>query len=213
MAKNKIIKCVYCADVLTRPVLSSSGDGRKKIAFGKKGYYCCSCNIKRWKCYLLNNDCVSLSLVKRCTKLATSSMRIVAMNLGVNVAERIICQNHKEPIKSDRKNVDVDFGVFFINASGVSYSWVVMDWLGLFGFKAFVKRSYHNMAGENGRRDVWFSDWAGQSWRGVNIGESQVLHCHKLFAPGDKQDGKFHVYRTIDYCTAPLENTTCKSNC
>jgi hypothetical protein len=39
-----------------------------------------------------------------------------------------------------------------------------------------IRRSWHNMAGRNGRRDVWFR-MAGRTWHGVNIGDNQVVRC------------------------------------
>lgn len=37
-------------------------------------------------------------------------------------------------------------------------------------------KSWHNMAGRDGRRDVWFSAF-GHKWHGVNIGFGQLLRC------------------------------------
>lgn len=43
----------------------------------------------------------------------------------------------------------------------------------------YVKRSYHNFAGRDGRRDVWFR-FAGRRWHGVCIGDSQLTRCKPL---------------------------------
>ena len=37
-----------------------------------------------------------------------------------------------------------------------------------------VRTSWHNMAGKDGRRDVWFS-YAGRDWHGVNVGDQQCF--------------------------------------
>jgi hypothetical protein len=42
-----------------------------------------------------------------------------------------------------------------------------------------IRRSWHNMAGRNGRRDVWFR-MAGRTWHGVNIGDNQIVRCKAL---------------------------------
>jgi hypothetical protein len=41
------------------------------------------------------------------------------------------------------------------------------------------RQSWHNMAGRNGRRDVWFA-WRGRNWHGVNIGDSDILRVNAI---------------------------------
>lgn len=36
--------------------------------------------------------------------------------------------------------------------------------------------SFHNMAGRDGRRDVWFN-LDGKRWHGVNIGDNDIVRC------------------------------------
>lgn len=43
----------------------------------------------------------------------------------------------------------------------------------------YVSKSWHNMAGKDGRKDVYFT-LAGKRWHGVNIGDSQICRCHVL---------------------------------
>lgn len=40
------------------------------------------------------------------------------------------------------------------------------------------KTSFHNIAGK--RHDVWFIGPDGAWWHGVNIGDNQILRCHRL---------------------------------
>jgi hypothetical protein len=45
-----------------------------------------------------------------------------------------------------------------------------------------IKKSWHNMAGRNGRLDVWFympEDKSGKVWHGVNIGDNQILRVKR----------------------------------
>lgn len=56
--------------------------------------------------------------------------------------------------------------------------WKVTNWPGTLSFSAEVRRSDHNIAGKNGRRDVWF-DFDGYVWHGVNIGDNQILRCKR----------------------------------
>jgi hypothetical protein len=57
----------------------------------------------------------------------------------------------------------------------------VTNWPGTLRFPVLERRrSYHNMAGRNGRTDVWFKDEQGNRWHGVNIGDSQVLRCRRV---------------------------------
>jgi hypothetical protein len=42
-----------------------------------------------------------------------------------------------------------------------------------------IKYSWHNFAGKDGRRDVWFK-FDGSWWHGVNIGDNDLLRCKRL---------------------------------
>ena len=44
-----------------------------------------------------------------------------------------------------------------------------------------VSVSWHNMAGKNGRTDVWFT-WEGAWWHGVNIGDNQICRVKRTKA-------------------------------
>lgn len=61
--------------------------------------------------------------------------------------------------------------------------WTVGDWCGgackVSPWR--VRLSFHNFAGRDGRRDVWFR-WMGRDWHGVNVGDSQILRCKALRA-------------------------------
>lgn len=56
----------------------------------------------------------------------------------------------------------------------------VSNWPGTLQFPAkYIRYSRHNMAGRNGRRDVWFNAF-GREWHGVNIGDNQIARCKAL---------------------------------
>lgn len=42
-----------------------------------------------------------------------------------------------------------------------------------------TRTSWHNMAGRDGRTDVWFSAF-GTRWQGVNIGDNQIVRCARI---------------------------------
>lgn len=69
-------------------------------------------------------------------------------------------------------------GVLYLSrdANG-AYS--VASWSGLGKTFANVRKSWHNMAGRDGRRDVYFT-LGGKRWHGVNIGDNQICRCHVL---------------------------------
>jgi hypothetical protein len=69
-------------------------------------------------------------------------------------------------------------GVLYLSqdANG-AYS--VASWSGLGKTFASVRKSWHNMAGRDGRRDVYFV-MGGKRWHGVNIGDNQICRCHVL---------------------------------
>ena len=45
-----------------------------------------------------------------------------------------------------------------------------------------VQKSWHNFAGRDGRRDVWFY-WEGAQWHGVNVGDNQILRVRRNKRP------------------------------
>ena len=54
------------------------------------------------------------------------------------------------------------------------------DWPGIHKIPVYgIRKSFHNMAGKNGRTDVWFKI-DGEEWHGVNIGDNQILRVKKL---------------------------------
>ena len=55
----------------------------------------------------------------------------------------------------------------------------VSDWPGCNqAFTYHERTSFHNMAGRNGRLDVWFM-LDGSRWHGVNIGDNQILRVKR----------------------------------
>jgi len=50
---------------------------------------------------------------------------------------------------------------------------------------AHYSKSFHNMAGTNGRTDVWFY-LDGARWHGVNIGDNDLLRIRKLKVKGGR---------------------------
>lgn len=60
-------------------------------------------------------------------------------------------------------------------------SWQVTQWAGGWKTKlSYLKTSFHNMAGKDGRTDVWFTGPDGKRWHGVNIGDNQICRVHRL---------------------------------
>lgn len=65
-------------------------------------------------------------------------------------------------------------GVLYLGADGQ-----VTQWAGkLIGTAHHQRKSWHNMAGRDGRTDVWF-EFDGSTWHGVNIGDSQILRVRR----------------------------------
>ena len=69
-----------------------------------------------------------------------------------------------------------------------AYPWIkqyhVGTWDGSYRWNAYVKTSWHNFAGKDGRRDCWFNI-NGQRWHGVNIGNSDMVHAKRVKSRGD----------------------------
>ncbi len=55
----------------------------------------------------------------------------------------------------------------------------VSNWVGTHKVKAYhIRASFHNFAGRNGRRDVYFM-LDGSRWHGVNVGDSQICRVKR----------------------------------
>jgi len=69
-------------------------------------------------------------------------------------------------------------GVLYLTTKDGKYS--VGTWTGdRKGLCDTVRTSDHNMAGRNGRTDVYFT-LGGKRWHGVNIGNNQICRIHVL---------------------------------
>lgn len=69
-------------------------------------------------------------------------------------------------------------GVLYLtpDASG---NWFVTQWTDGLRIPAYnIRKSWHNMAGKDGRTDVDFS-FDGSRWHGVNIGDNQMLRVKR----------------------------------
>ena len=69
-------------------------------------------------------------------------------------------------------------GVLYLTETG-NREGLVSQWAGnVIARGVPLKKSWHNMAGPNGRTDVWF-DFDGSTWHGVNIGDNQILRVKR----------------------------------
>lgn len=58
-------------------------------------------------------------------------------------------------------------------------TWEVGTWEGSFRVPVYYSQSsWHNMAGKDGRLDVWFT-FDGSRWHGVNIGDNDIVRCRR----------------------------------
>jgi hypothetical protein len=60
------------------------------------------------------------------------------------------------------------------------YGFLMSTWVGaIIAHSLLARKSWHNMAGKDGRLDVWFN-WDGSNWHGINIGDNQILRVKRL---------------------------------
>ncbi len=74
-----------------------------------------------------------------------------------------------------------DCGLLYIFGAGIRQGAQgrVGTWDGTYKFPITRQRfSFHNMAGREGRIDLWFN-FDGSIWHGVNIGDSEIVHCRR----------------------------------
>ena len=72
-------------------------------------------------------------------------------------------------------------GILYLSSTPIgtrTKNWRVGDWAGVRHISCFVQHSHHNMAGKDGRRDIWFS-LNGYEWHGVNIGWGEITHVKR----------------------------------
>lgn len=69
-------------------------------------------------------------------------------------------------------------GILYLSRD-VAGNYSVASWSGLGKTFASVRKSWHNMAGKDGRKDVYFQ-MGGKRWHGVNIGDNQIVRAHVL---------------------------------
>ena len=68
-------------------------------------------------------------------------------------------------------------GVLYLSEENGKHS--VATWSGIGRVSCHhARKSWHNMAGRDGRTDVWFS-MDGSLWHGVNIGDSQICRVKR----------------------------------
>lgn len=86
----------------------------------------------------------------------------------------------------NRKLGEIELNAIKEHGKGVLYlthdekGYFVSTWSGAGKTRCHsVRTSWHNMAGKDGRTDVYFV-MAGKVWHGVNIGDSQICRCHVL---------------------------------
>jgi len=67
-------------------------------------------------------------------------------------------------------------------------TYYVGTWEGSFKWNCYIKSSWHNFAGRDGRRDCWFNleGTPGHLWHGVNIGDNDIVRCKRLSAKARK---------------------------
>lgn len=70
-------------------------------------------------------------------------------------------------------------GVLYLTKGTDGITWYASDWPSVHKVPIRGRRtSFHNMAGRNGRTDVWFH-LDGAEWHGVNIGDNQILRVKR----------------------------------
>lgn len=87
----------------------------------------------------------------------------------------------------DRTQMDTDgratlYLVKRIRLADGGGAFYVTNWPGSLEYRVQSSRtSWHNMAGKDGRTDVWFTDHAGKQWHGYQIGHyTQICHCKRV---------------------------------
>lgn len=100
-----------------------------------------------------------------------------------------------EPIDADTHNAALDAQVTQMMEEGLHVilylsermeagetmpRYTVGTWAGTWQMhRVYGSKSWHSMAGKDGRTDVWFTAF-GHNWHGVNIGDNQILRCRTV---------------------------------
>ena len=86
-------------------------------------------------------------------------------------------------IESAMKTGKATFYLSYTQDPNDVYPWIktyyVGTWDCTYKWNAYVKTSWHNFAGKDGRRDCWFKI-KDQLWHGVNIGNNDIVHAKRI---------------------------------
>lgn len=82
---------------------------------------------------------------------------------------------------NDRAQMDTN-GRATLHLVKRDHMYTVTNWPGSLEYRVIDYRtSWHNMAGKDGRTDVWFYDHAHKLWHGYQIGHfTQICHCKRI---------------------------------
>lgn len=193
---------LICSSCL-RPISSrnkhkiyASYNGGLEYGEYRQGLICHVCARRRIKRWMLAESKIVLYLSHRII-LHTAALQLVAARLGYHEAERIrLAQIKAENYKRARSwKAECRRSPWPKSPSEPSklyptYEWFISDGVGSFNVKCYVKE--HKGGGHNmrccSRRDVWFTDWAGNEWWGIHLAQefknkwfsNDVVRCRKL---------------------------------
>jgi hypothetical protein len=85
--------------------------------------------------------------------------------------------------ENDQKNMD-ELGKYMLYLVKQDNVYHVTNWPGSLDYQVIsIRSSWHNFAGQDGRKDVWFKDHNGKTWHGVQIGHwNDVCHVKRIKA-------------------------------
>lgn len=101
----------------------------------------------------------------------------ITTGYGVTQDGRKICYSCCAEQDKQQMRQDGRITLYLVERDGRHY---VTNWPGSLEIpvKSF-RKSHHNMAGKNGRTDVWFT-FEGQNWHGYQIGQwNEICHCKR----------------------------------
>lgn len=95
---------------------------------------------------------------------------------GYNKENQIVCYECCGKIdESEMKANKKHFG-YLVQREG---RYFFTNWPATLNIPVHVRKSFHNFAGRDGRRDFWFTAY-GKSWHGVNIGDNECATIRAL---------------------------------
>lgn len=131
---------------------------------------------------LVNENMFTCWLCQRSLPFIRKDSGMVTQNIGfISSGRGRHCYDCHTKLEIGKMNQEGKVSLYLTQTpSRLGYDYQIVNYAHTIEFACQrPKFSFHNLAGKRGRRDIDFVGPDGAKWHGVNIGDSQVIHCKR----------------------------------